>query len=113
MSLRNVRHLAASALVLSIALLPVAALAAPRDPGAEVSVWLDHLWGRLVSLWEKEGCQVLPDGRPYCPGRVNPDRPSTGVDHSPVEKASPEGAAAEPRQPGAAGVGRVAVNNRA
>lgn len=99
MSLRNARFVAVSALALLIALAPVAALASPRSPGEEAGAWLDRLWSGLSSLWAKDGCQILPDGRPYCPSRVEPSRPQSDVEHRPLEKASPASPAALPQHP--------------
>lgn len=93
MSSRNARPVAVSALVLWIVLAPSAALASPRTPGEEDGAWLARLWSGLSSLWSKDGCQILPDGRPYCPSRETPVLSPNGPGHEAVSKAAPANAA--------------------
>lgn len=97
MSSRNARSVAASVLVLWTASAPCPALASPLDVGEQASAVLERLWSGLTSLWAKEGCQVLPDGRIVCP---KPDAvpPGIGPGLPPVE---PVPASRAPQEPGA------------
>ncbi len=98
MSSRNARSVVASVLVLWTASTPSPALASPFGVGERASAVLERLWNGLSSLWEKEGCQILPDGRIVCP---KPDvvPPGIGPTLPPVE---PKPASRAPQEPDAA-----------
>lgn len=95
MSSRNARSVVASVLVLWTASTPSPALASPFGVGERASAVLERLWNGLSSLWEKEGCQVLPDGRIVCP---KPVTPTPTVEPLPASPAPQEPRAAGPRR---------------
>lgn len=88
MSSRNARLFAVAALVLWIVLAPSAALASPRTPGEQAGGWLARLWSELTSLWSKDGCQILPDGRVYCPTEPPPSAEPQRHENRPNAKAA-------------------------
>ena len=89
MSSRNARLFAVSACLLWMALAPVTVTAAPQVSGLDASSWLERLWGKLTSLWMMDGCQILPDGRVYCPVQPPPAPAPKNGEHEPATKAAP------------------------
>ncbi len=78
--------LRAVALLLVLAVAPWSAAAEPfhraRHPNpsaSSVAAPLSSLWSWLISLWEKNGCMIDPDGR-CLPGAL-PVQPATSTDN--------------------------------